>query len=121
MLRAREFTKQTKTKVITRVEMKLTKTGSFEHKNRKQNIWLQVKFAMYRKFSSIAKIHYVANFPACSEIALFINVGYCSIAPCCYYSRCTIPFLLALIFFIPGLLKLIENHMKLIEINPTSL
>ena len=56
-----------------------------------------------------------------SLLALFINVGYYSIAPSYYYSCCTIPFLLALILFIPGLLNLIENHMKLMEINPTLL
>ena len=56
-----------------------------------------------------------------SLLALFINVGYCSIAPSYYYSYYTIPFLLALILFIPGLLNLIENHMKLMEINLTLL
>ena len=67
----------------------------------------------------IAKFRYHSEM---SNIANFGTVlGYCSIASCGYYSYCTIPFLQALIFFIPGLLKLIEDHMKLIEINPTLL
>ena len=85
------------------------------------------KFRYHSENSVIAKIENFAmhnNFrydsenSSCSEFSLF---RHCSIASCGYYSLCTIPFLLALIFFIPGLLKLIENHMKLMEINPTLL
>ena len=77
-----------------------------------------------RDFATGGEFLYIAKFPKIEKfslLALFINVGYCSIAPCCYYSCYTIPSLLALIFFIPNLLKLIENHMKLMEINPTLL
>ena len=51
-----------------------------------------------------------------SLLALFIMLAIVPLLP-----AATVPFLLALIFFIPGLLKLIENHMKLMEINPTLL
>ena len=71
-------------------------------------------------FLYIAKFRYdsenfaiIAKFPAYSEISALFMVGYCS--------YCSIPFLLSLIIFILGLLKLIENYMKLMEINPTLL
>ena len=72
-------------------------------------------FSMSGDFRYIAKIQVVANFHCLG------TVHHCSIASCGYYSHCSIPFLLALIFFIPGLLKLIKIHMKLMEINPTLL
>ena len=49
-----------------------------------------------------------------SLMALFIMLATVPLLP-----AATVPFLLALIFFILGLLKLIENRMKLMEINPT--
>ena len=37
--------------IKVRVEMKLTKTGSFVHKNREQRISLQVKFSLHSEIS----------------------------------------------------------------------
>ena len=86
------------------------------------------KIRYIAKNTGIAKIEIFAmhsNFRYHSEMSSISNFGtvpgYCSIASCGYYSHCIIPFLLAFKFFIPGLLKLIENHMKLMEINPTLL
>ena len=55
----------------------------------------------------IAKILYDSEM---SSIANFGTVpSYCFIASCGYYSHYTVPFLQALIFFIPDLLKLIKK------------
>ena len=82
------------------------------------------KFRYHRENSVIAKIenfamHSIIRYDSeNSNVAKFWHYSSPFHCLCDYYSHCSIPFLLALIFFIPGLLKLIENHMKLMEINP---
>ena len=41
--------------ITVRVEMKLTKTGLFVHKNREQRISLQVKFSLHSEISLCSK------------------------------------------------------------------
>ena len=84
------------------------------------------KFRYHSENSVIAKIENLAmhsNFRYDIEKFQrnFGTVHHCSIASCGYYSHSSIPILLALIFFIPDLLKLIENHVELMEINLTLL
>ena len=57
----------------------------------------------------------IAKFSQC--IAKFTVLSPAATVPASLRPACTVPFLQALIFFIPGLLKLIEDHMKLMEIN----
>ena len=80
----------------------LTKTITMRVERRKQKTgpFEELKFSLQKN----------------SLLALFIMLATIPLLP-----AATAPFLLALIFFILGLLKLIENHMKLMEINPTLL
>ena len=58
-------------------------------------------FAMHSDFRYDSEMSSIANFGTVP--------GSCSIASCGYYSDCNVPFLQALIFFIPDLLKLIKK------------
>ena len=75
-----------------------------------------VNFCYHSKKNGIAKISLgLRNFRyAIAKFTVPHPAATVPLAP-----AATIPFLHALKFFIPGLLKLIEDHMKLMEINPT--
>ena len=99
--------------------MKNKKRSRLDQKQEQTIFAMLSDFRYHSENSVIVKIEIFAmhsNFRYDSEnssVAKFSALFHCSLS--------TIPFLLALIFFIPGLLKLIENHMKLMEINPTLL
>ena len=114
MLRAREITKINQNKSYYKGRNEINQNGVVYTQNSKSR-----DFAAGGKFCYIAKISLYSEISSCSEFQVVANFycWHCSIAPYCY----TTPFFLAFIFFIPGLLKLIENHMKLMEINQTLL
>ena len=100
---------------IVRVEMKLTKTGSFVHKNKEQMVSLQVKFAL-------VKIRYTSEISLCSEIAIHsenvaivakfrYNSEIAPVAPACilHVSACIL-LVSCFNFFVPGLMQLKINH-----------
>ena len=75
-------------------------------------------FAMHSNFRYDSEKLCIAKFIVLSPALLFHWLPAATV-PASLLPACIVPFLQALIFFIPGLLKLIEDHMKLMEINPT--
>ena len=78
MLRAREITKTNQNKSYYKGRNEINQNGVVCTQNGKSR-----EFRYKQNFCYIAKFPVVAKF---SLLALFINVGYCSIAPHCYYS-----------------------------------